>query len=426
MNEKFKDVRRYNLWDGKSYKRGLVREQYQDKIKPFFNTKLVKVLVGQRRAGKSFFLKQLVMQLIESENVARENILCINLEFLAFDFIKTYKDLEDLFQYYKQEIKPKGKIYLFIDEIQNVEGWEKFVNSHSQDFTEETELFITGSNSNLLSGELATLLSGRYVEFEIFPFDFDEYCKATNSSQNRKSYLDFIKFGGLPELFNLEHYESQKQYVSSIKDTVLLRDIVHRKTIRDVKLLDDLFIYLVNNASNLLSITNLVNYFKSNKRKTSYDTVSNYISLIEETFLLHKCERYNIKGKDIVGGNAKYYVNDLAFKNLLFSGFGYGMGYLLENRVFLDLKQAGFTVYTGNWDKYEVDFVAQKEDEKIYIQCAYLLEDEKTVEREYGILKKINDHFDKWVVSLDEMQLPQNEGIKHIQAWKLRDELQSK
>ncbi|MBS9768411.1 MAG: ATP-binding protein [Flavobacteriaceae bacterium] len=423
MNDKFKDISKHNLWEGQSYDKGFVRKQYQSKIIPFLNTKLVKVLVGQRRAGKSFFLKQIAMQLVEEKGVNRKNILYINLEFLAFDFIKTYQDLEELFQWYKKELKPKGKVYLFVDEIQNIQGWEKFVNSHSQDFTEETELFITGSNSNLLSGELATLLSGRYIEFEIFPFDFNEFCLVKKQEQNRKSYLDFINFGGLPELFNLTHYESQKQYVSSIKDTVLLRDIVNRSTIRDVKLLDDLFVYLVNNASNLLSITNLVNYFKSKKRKTSYETVANYIQLIENTFLIHKCERYNIKGKEIVGGNAKYYVNDLAFKNLLFSGFGYGMGYLLENRVFLDLKQAGFTVYTGNLGKNEVDFVAQKEDRILYIQCAYLLEDEKTIEREYGVLKKIKDNFEKWVVSLDEVNLPKNEGIRHIQAWNLSKEL---
>lgn len=423
MNDKFKDIRKYNLWNGQSYSDGFLRAKYQKRIQSFFHTRLVKVLVGQRRAGKSFLLKQIAMQFVNEQNISRENIFYINLEFLAFDFIKTYKDLEALFQHYKQEIKPKGKVYLFIDEIQNIEGWERFVNAHSQDFVDEVELFITGSNSNLLSGELATLLSGRYVEFEVFPFDFEEYCLANQKVKNRQSYIDYINFGGLPELFNLPHQDSQKQYVSSVKDTVLLRDIVNRKQIRDVKLLDDLFIYLVNNASNLLSITNLVNYFKSNKRKTSYDTVANYIQSIEQTFLIHKCERYQIKGKEVIGGNAKYYVNDLAFKNLLFSGFGYGMGYLLENRVFLDLKQAGYTIYTGNWDKYEVDFVAQKEDKTIYVQCAYVLESEKTVEREYSVLKKINDNFSKYVVTLDERQFPSNDGIQHIQAWKFVDYL---
>lgn len=425
MVENLSNIRKYNLWDGKSYEQGFVRQDYKQSIEPFFNTRLIKVLVGQRRAGKSFLLKQIAMQLVEHHGVNRENILYINLEFLAFDFIQNYQDLEALYQVYKTEIQPKGKVYVFVDEIQNVQGWEKFVNAHSQDFTEETEMFITGSNSNLLSGELATLLSGRYIEFEIFPYNFKEYCVAKNSEQNRKSYIDFINFGGLPELFNLSRYESQKQYVESVKDTVLLRDIVNRKTIRDVKLLDDVFVYLINNASNLLSITNLVNYFKSKKRKTSYETVANYISAIEETFVMHKCERYQIKGKEVVGGNAKYYVNDLSFKNLLFSGFGYGMGYLLENRVFLDLKQAGFSVYTGNWNQYEVDFVAQKEDKKIYIQCAYLLENESTITREYAVLKKINDNFEKWVVTLDEVQLPQNEGIKHIQAWNLGKELEN-
>ena len=419
MDERWEALQKYNLWRGNSYNLGLQRKLYTGKINHFIGSNLVKVLVGQRRSGKSYILRQLLSGLISSFGVKPENVLYINKEFLAFDFIEDYNDLESVYRLYRDRVKPEGKVYLFVDEIQNIEGWERFVNSHSQDFVEECELFISGSNSKMLSSELATLLSGRYVEFRIFPYGFEEYRQLLGTDEDRSSYIAFLQMGGLPELFNLPSVESQKQYVSSVKDTILLRDIVERKTIRDVKLLDDLFKYLANNASNLLSITNIVNYFASKKRNTSYDTLSNYIGFIEETFLVYKVERYNIKGKDVVAGNSKYYLNDLAFKNFLYPGFAYGLGYLFENAVYLELLRKGYTVYTGIIKDKEVDFVATKDDRIIYLQCTYMLEDEKTAEREYSALETIQDHFEKYVVSLDEIQLPSRNGVRHIQGWKL-------
>ena len=203
--------------------------------------------------------------------------------------------------------------------------------------------------------------------------------------------------------------ESQKQYVASVKDTVLLHDIVKRKPVRDVKLLDDTFIYLVNNASNLFSVQNLINFFKSKNRRVSYDTLSNYLGYIEEAFLAYRTERYNIKGKDVIAGNCKYYLNDLSFKNFLYPGFSYGVGYLLENAVYLELVCA-------IRDK-EVDFVAMKDDRVIYLQTTYMLETEQTIEREYSPLLSIKDNDEKYVVSVDEIQLPSKEGIRHIQTY---------
>lgn len=421
MTENLRKIAKFNLWDGKRFPEGLQRTLYTKKIVDFIGNQLIKVLVGQRRSGKSYILRQLAMYLIDVQKVTPNNILYINKEFLSFDAIDNYQDLENLYQEFLQNLQPKGKVYLFIDEVQNITGWEKFVNAHSQDFTTQCEIFITGSNSNLLSGELATLLSGRYVEFKIFPYNYNEQIQLLQQPKNRTTYLNFLNFGGLPELYNLPTTETQKQYTTAVKDTVLLRDIAHRYTIRDLKLLDDIFSYLVNNASNLLSINNLTNYFKAKKRKTSYETVANYIGYIEEAFLIHKCERYNIKGKDVVGGSNKYYVNDLAFKNLLYVGFGFGLGYLLENMVYLDLKRAGYTVYTGNWDTKEVDFVAIKDDNICYIQCAYILEEPQTIEREYSVLERIKDNYSKYVVSLNEQTLPQRNGIHHIQAWNLSE-----
>jgi predicted AAA+ superfamily ATPase len=333
--------------------------------------------------------------------------------------VKTYSDLEDMFVFYKKKLQPTGKIYLFIDEIQNIEGWERFVNSHSQDFAEECEIFISGSNSKMLSGELATLLSGRYVQFEIFPFSFAEFAGISGKELSKQTFVEYIESGGLPELFSLPNEETRRNYVAAVKDTVLLRDIIQRQSIKDAKLLEDIFVYLVNNASNLVSITNIVNYFKSKNRKTTYDTVANYVGYIEDTFLLHKAERYDVRSKDIISGNCKYYVNDLSFRNLLYPGFGYGIGYKLENLTYLELRRAGFEVYVGAIRGKEVDFVAIKSDRKIYIQVAYLLADEQTAEREYAPLEIIPDNYEKMLITMDDVQFSSRNGIIHNQIWNL-------
>lgn len=421
MDDKWKALEKYNLWGGNKYQLGLERKSYTDKIGTFVGNSLIKVLIGQRRAGKSYILRQVAAALVSDRGVNPANVLYINKEYLEFDFIEDYKELENLYRTYRERLKPKGKVYLFFDEIQNVDGWEKFVNSHSQDFVEECELFISGSNSKMLSSELATLLSGRYVEFHIFPYSYSEYLQLMQQDSGRTSYLAYLQRGGLPELYNLPTVESQKQYVGSVKDTILLRDIVKRKPIRDVRLLDDIFIYLVNNASTLLSIQNIINFFKSKNRKVSYDTLSHYLGYIEEAFLTYKTERYNIRGKDVIAGNCKYYLNDLSFKNFLYPGFAYGVGYLLENAVYLELRRLGYSVYIGSFRDKEVDFVAMKDDRVIYLQATYMLETEQTIEREYASLLAISDNYEKYVVSLDEVQLPSREGIRHIQAWNLKD-----
>ena len=266
-------------------------------------------------------------------------------------------------------------------------------------------------NGNLIPTRLA-ILWGRYVEFHIFPYSYAEYLQLMQQPAGRASYLAYLQKGGLPELYNLPTVESEKQYVASVKDTILLRDIVKRKPVRDVRLLDDIFIYLVNNASNLFSVQHIVNFFKSKNRKVSYDTLSNYLGYIEEAFLAYKTERYNIKGKDVVAGNCK---------NFLYPGFAYGVGYLLENAVYLELRRLGYIVYTGSFRDKEVDFVAMKDDRVIYLQATYMLETAQTMEREYAPLLTIGDNYEKYVVSMDEVQFPSNEGVRHIQAWNLKE-----
>lgn len=424
MIEIINSIRKYNYWNGNSFDSGYGRVFYTDKIGQYVGNKLVKVLVGQRRAGKSYILRQIASELI-SKGVKSENILYINKEYMELITLRSAVELEELYKAYRKELKPEGKVYLFIDEIQYIEQWERFVNSHSQDFAEPCELFISGSNSNLLSGELATLLSGRYVEFEVFPFSYTEYCGITQQEVGSSSYKKYLQSGALPELFNLPNDEMKQNYVSSIKDTVMLRDIVGRYKVKDVKLLDDLFVYLVNSAANIISITNIINFFASKKRKTNYETLSTYINYLENSFLIHRAERYNIKGKDTISGNCKYYLNDLSYRNYLYSGYGYGLGYLLENAVYLSLRRAGYQVYVGTIKDSEVDFVAIKGDKKLYLQVTLQLIEEQTIEREYRSLKLIEDNFDKYVVSMDDYKIPTNEGINHISAWNL-DEILNK
>lgn len=418
MIEILNSIRKYNYWNNNIVDLGYMRTSYTENIGQYIGNKLIKVLVGQRRAGKSYILRQIASRLL-SMGVKSENILYINKEYMELINLRSAIDLEELYKTYRKELKPEGKVYLFIDEIQYIEEWERFVNSHSQDFAEPCELFISGSNSNLLSGELATLLSGRYVEFCIFPFSYSEFCGITNQEKGRVSYRNFLESGALPELFSLPNDEMRRNYVSSVKDTVMLRDIVGRYKVKDVKLLDDLFVYLVNSASNIISITNIVNFFASKKRKTNYETLSLYISYLENSFLIHRVERYNIKGKDTISGNCKYYLNDLSYRNYLYPGFGYGVGYLLENAVYLSLRRAGYDVYIGVLKNTEVDFVAIKGDRKLYFQVSLQLSEEETREREYRSLKMINDNFDKYVVSMEEYKIPSDEGIEHVAVWEL-------
>ena len=398
---------------------GFYRTDYTDKILSHTGNRLVKVLTGQRRTGKSYILRQLSKRLI-NDGTDRHNILYINKELIEFDFINNYSDLDEFVKFYKKRLNVSGKVCLFIDEIQYITGWERIINSYSQDFADEYEIFISGSNSKMLSGELATLLSGRYLNFEIFPFSFSEFLGILKREATKQNYIEYMESGGLPELFNLHGDEIRRNYVSALKDTVFLRDIIQRYSIKEPKLLEDIFVFLVNSASNLVSIVSIVNYFKRIGRKTTYDTVSAYISYMEDAFLVHKSERYDIRGKDTISGNAKYYINDLAYKNYLYTGFGFGIGYKLENLVYLHLKRAGYQVYTGVFRNKEIDFVALKDDRVLYVQATYLLLDEKTIEREYTPLEAIPDNYEKIVVSLDDVRFPQKNGIKHEQIWNFR------
>ena len=421
MDERIELLSRYNLWGDAPFDFGFERKEYTDTLRDWTGNRLVKVVTGQRRTGKSYILRQMARELT-SRGVPKENILFVNMEMTDLDFIKGYRDLDEVVKLYKREIGPQGKVYIFADEIQMVEGWERTVNALSQDYTAEYELFISGSNSKMLSGELATLLSGRYVQVPVYPFAYAEYLRFTGKERGKQSYLDYMAHGGLPELFALpEKTEVRSGYLSALKDTILLRDIIQRHAIRLPRLLEDLFAFFVNNASNPISANSIVKYLKSAGRTVGYDVVASYMGYIEDTFLVHRCERYDMRGKEVLAGTAKFYMNDLAYKRYLYPGYGGGIGYEVENAVYLELRRMGYEVYTGNIRGKEVDFVAQKAGETVYVQCAYLMADERTVEREYGALEAIDDNFPKIVVSLDDVAFPSRRGIRHAQAWRLRE-----
>lgn len=420
MDEKLDLIAPYNLWNGHTLPIGFSRDTYTDRLMGYTGNRLIKVLTGQRRVGKSFIMRQIAMKLV-SEGVRAENTLFINRELSAFDFIRDADDLRNLVIAYRNNFKPVGKIYIFIDEVQDIKDWEKEVNSLSQDYTVDIEVFISVSNSKLLSGELATLISGRYIEMTVYPFSFSEYVEIHRLEKDRQSFLRYMNEGGLPDLINLHDKEVKERYMAGLRDSIMLKDIVKRHAVRDIGLLESLFAYLVNNASNMISITGIVNYLKSNGGKSSYETISTYLTYFQEAYIVHKCDRYSISGKELLSGNFKVYANDQAYHNYIFPTVRFGNGYLLEGIVYMTLLRKGYKVKTGVIRDKEVDFIAEKNDMRLYVQVAYMLLDEATAEREYSSLEKVSGIGEKLLVTLDDTLYPIRNGIRHVQAWKLEE-----
>jgi len=418
MIEIYKKLKKYNYWENQKVNAGMKRIFYLDKIDKYLDNNLVKVLLGQRRVGKSYIMRQIIGRLLQKK-INPKNIFYLNKEIIEFDEINNYKDLQKLIEIYKKELKVKGKIYLFIDEVQEIDGWEKIVNSLSQDYKNKYEVFITGSNSKMLSGELATYLSGRYVTFEICPFSFSEFIENYKLEKNRANYLKYLQTSGLPEISRLADEETVVHYVSSLRDTIILKDIVQRYNIKDAHLLESLFKYMADNISNLFSVNSIVDYLISNKIKTNFETISNYLGYLVEVFVLHEVDRYDIKGKTIMARNKKYYLNDLSFKNYLSSSFDDRLGKNLENAIFLHFKRLGYQIYVGKINEKEIDFVLEKGDEKKYIQVAYSLTDNKVIKREFGNLQDISDSYEKMVITLDDASFGNKDGINHFLAWEL-------
>ncbi len=415
---------RSNYWEkAPGYNLGLIRDTYLSAIKDSLDNRLIKVLSGQRRTGKSYIVRQLIEYLIKESGINGKNTFYLNKELYEFENIKTERDLFQLIEAYKSRYNPEGKVYYFIDEVQDIQNWEKLVVSISQDPSHNAEVFITGSNSSLLSGELATKLSGRYVSFEIFPFTYKEYLDFNKQKNTRQNFTKFLRSSALPETAKMQGSETKRFYFKSLKDTILLQDIMNRYNIRDAALLEDLFLFVLHNIGNLTSIPSIIKYFKSKNRKTDYSTLSNYLSYIEKSFIIHSSPRYYIKNKETLSGERKYYVNDLGFRNYLYPNLENEIASGLENLVYIHLLKAGYEVYTGYGRNFEIDFLAIKPGTRIYIQVTYLLESRATIEREFGAYDYVKDFYPKYVLSMDEIQIQDFRGIKHFPLWDFLFEL---
>ena len=387
----------------------VIRERYLKLIRPFYNQDLIKVLIGIRRSGKSVILKQIIDEL-KANGVNDDHIIYINFE--DYDF-EEYADAKKLNDYIKEQIIDDKKYYIFFDEIQNVEKWEKVVNSLRA--TKNTSIFITGSNSDLLSSDLATHIAGRYVSFKVTPFTFKEVCELLNITDSRdieNAFNDYIKWGGMPQRFMQKNDISKKTYLNDIYDSIIIKDIVRRFNIKDIDLLNRIVTYILTTPSQVFSADSLKNYMKSESRNVSLETLYNYLDYIYRANLISKAERYDVRGKRILTGKYKYYLTDLGFTNILSEGKKSQVGAYLENIVYNELIARGYNVNVGTLENAKVDFIATRFDEKIYIQVTYMLSDDKIVDREFNVYNKIEDNYPKYVLSMDKFDMSQN-GIIH-------------
>ena len=387
----------------------VIRERYLKLIRPFYNQELIKVLIGIRRSGKSVILRQ-IMDELKKTNIDDSHIIYINFE--DYDY-EEYTEPKKLNRYVKNQIIDDKKYYIFFDEIQNVDEWEKVVNSLRA--TQNTSIFITGSNSDLLSSDLATHIAGRYVSFKITPFTFGEVCELSNIVNNgdiEDAFNDYIKWGGMPQRFMQQDDISRKTYLNDIYDSIIIKDIVKRFNIKDIDLLNRIVTYILTTPSQVFSPDSLKKYMQSDSRNVSLETLYNYVDYITRANLISKAERYDVRGKRILTGKYKYYLTDLGFTNILSDGKKEQIGAYLENIVYNELIARGFNVNVGTLDNGEVDFIATRFNEKIYVQVTYILSDEKVIEREFGVYKKIEDNYPKYVLSMDKIDLSEN-GIIH-------------
>ena len=388
------------------------RESYMRRIRPFINGELVKVMTGIRRSGKSVMLELVKQELLEM-GVRAEQFISINFEDMRYLHLCTAQVLH-------QEILTRaegiaGKVYLFFDEIQEVKDWEKCVNSLRVAL--DCDIYITGSNAKLLSGELATYLGGRYVEFVIYPFSFAEFLElyrpTTPQATVQQCFQQYLLFGGMPYLSRLNYQEEPvRQYLSDLYDSVQLKDIVKRNKVRDVDLLERILAYVMANVGTTFSAGSLTKFFKSEQRSVSPETVLNYIRYCCDAYLFYQVKRQDLQGKQILATSEKYYIADHGIREAVFGGNMRDINLVLENIVFLELLRRGYTVTVGKAGEKEVDFVCDKRGEKLYVQVTYLLASEETVAREFGAYDGIRDNFPKYVVSMDELDLSRS-GIKH-------------
>jgi len=377
------------------YKRNI----YLERIRPFLGKPVVKVITGMRRVGKSYLLRQLV-GLLQESGVPSSRILYIDKESLEFEAVRTYRDLNQLaLTHFAEQAEP---CYLLVDEIQEIEEWERAIASLSA--RPGIDVTISGSNAHLLSSELATLLSGRYVEFPVYSLGFAEHLlfRGTAVGSPNVEFQHFLRNGGMPATHHFDADEELVyQYISSVYNTILLKDIVKRHAVRNVALLENIARYLFDNIGNTMSAKSIADYLKAQRLKIGVDTVQNYLGYFTEAFVAHKVRRYDIKGKRLLEIHEKYYLNEIGMRHALLGYREADIGRVLENIVFLELLRRHYTVTIGKLGDLEIDFIATRKGEKIYIQVAYLLASPETIEREFAPLRNIPDNYPKFVISMD-------------------------
>ncbi len=391
------------------------REIYLNEIISFVNKPLIKVITGIRRSGKSVLIKLLKEELLR-QGVSNQNIIYINFESFKYSDINNARQLYD---YVESKITNKNKYYLLFDEIQEVAHWEKAINSFSVDFN--SDIYITGSNSHLLSSELATYLSGRYIQLTIYTLSFKEYLQFKKEyskdsvEDNYSEFENYLRLGGFPSVHSGSIDQEQAyKIVYDIYSSVILRDVIQRHKFRDIELLERVVKYVFDNIGNKFSAKNISDYFKSQNRKLDINTIYNYLNALESSYIIYRIHRYNIRGKEILKTNEKYFVGD---QSLLYALMGYKdslISGVLENIVMLELKRRGFNVYIGKLDQLEIDFIAEKQGKRIYIQIAYKMTELSTIDREYKPLLKIKDNYPKYVLTMDQIWTDNIEGIIHM------------
>ncbi len=389
----------------------LIRENYLSKIRSFYNSDLIKILVGIRRCGKSVILDQIINELKTNNNVDDEHIIFINFEYIEFEELLDYKKLN---QYVKNKIKDDQIYYLFLDEVQNVDSFEKVVNSLRASL-KNISIFLTGSNSKMLSEELSTVLSGRYVLFNINPLSYKEYVLLTNKNgYDLDAFWDYAKWGGLPNRCEFTNEVDIKNYLHSVYDSIILRDVVRRLNLKDTILFDMILQYLIETTGREFSADNVIKYLIKKNKKISYETLYKYIDALCKALIIKKIYRYDIAGKSTLKTLNKYYATDLGIAQIKNNNPEFKSYVVLENIVYNELIFRNYEVYIGKTKNGEVDFLAKRDGKVKYIQVTYELKgNEKTIEREFGAYNDILDNYPKYVISLDKVDLSRN-GVIHL------------
>ncbi len=386
----------------------ITRQHYLDRIKPYIGKDIIKVITGQRRVGKSYLLYQIMDVITAADPEAQ--IIYINKELYEFDFIDNYKAL---LAYIRDKAKGKKNRYIFIDEVQDIDQFEKALRSLAAEGG--YDIYCTGSNAGLLSGDLATYLSGRYVEIKVFCLSYIEFLDFHNLQNNAEAFLKYIKYGGLPYLINLKLEDDiVYDYLKNIYNTILFKDVVKRHRIRNIAFLERLTIYLADNAGSLVSAKKISDFLKSQKTNISPNVVLNYISHLESAFFILKVRRSDIACKKIFEIGEKYYFEDLGLRHTIIGYRQADIGRVLENLVFIHLKRSGYEITVGRIGGKEIDFACEKKGERLYVQVAYMITDQSVHDREFGNLLEIKDNFTKIVVSMDEMTGGNFKGIRHV------------